>query len=249
MTNQQAPSHPQSCHQPLAQAARDFFFLQNRGYPRKSALEWVGNRYGLKHLERELLHRGVFSQGAALRRLARRRRGICWGEEQLVVDGHNVQITLESAVLGRPLLRANDGAIRDLAGQSANFRLTEASELALDLIFRFLAGFRPAHTSFLFDAPISQSGRLAEACQNRLRALGLPGSARAVPVPERDFPYEQALLASSDQAVLDKASQWVDLTGMVLSFSDRLQLYDDFSPLILTRMAHQDLPSRPSSED
>src|SRR5512139_3204827 len=121
---------PQEHHKqsPLNRAARDFFFLQNQGYPRRSALDWVGNRYGLDHLERQLLHRGVFSQADALRRLARRPRGMIWQEEWLVVDGHNVHITVESSLLGRPLLKANDGAVRDLAGQSARFRLTEASQ-------------------------------------------------------------------------------------------------------------------------
>jgi len=178
-----------------------------------------------------------------LRRLGRRGRGIAWTEEWLVVDGHNVQITVESALLERPVLKANDGPIRDLAGQSARFRLTEASELALDLIFRFLNEFRPAEAWFLFDAPISQSGHLASSYQKRMHAAGLPGAARAVPVPEKEFPYARCLVASSDQAVLEKACRWVDLADLVLSFGCRLQLHEDFSSLILTRKAHEDFPS------
>ncbi len=157
----------------------------------------------------------------------------------LVVDGHNVQITVESSLLGRPLLRANDGVIRDLAGQSANFRMTEASSLAVDLIFRFLGEFRPAEALFLFDAPISQSGRLAHSYQQQMNALGLSGTARAVPVPEREFPYAEAIIASSDQSVLEQASRWVDLAGMVLRFSESLQLTEDFSSLILARAVYE----------
>lgn len=242
MTNQEPSPSPQPRHGCLHQAARDFFFLQNRGYPRKSALEWVGNRYQLREFQRHLLHRGVFSQGDALRRLAKRRRGVRWGEEWLVVDGHNVQITVESELLGRPVLRANDGPIRDLAGQSANFRLTEASEMALDLIFGFLGAFRPAQILFLFDAPISQSGHLANSCQKRMHALGLRGAARAVPVPEREFPYDRCLIASSDQAVLEEAAKWVDLASMILSFERTLQLRADFSSFILNRTAYDDCP-------
>ena len=225
---------------PLRQAALDFFFLQNRGYPRRAAIEWVGNRYQLDSLGRQLLHRGVFSQGDALRRLTKRNLGVSWKKEWLVVDGHNVQITVESALLGRHLLRANDGAVRDLAGQSAKFRLSEASEQALEFIFRLLKEFRPAGSLFLFDAPISQSGHLANLYQQRMDALGLPGTARAVPVPEREFPYEQGLVASSDQAVLENASRWVDLAGMVLSFNDSLELKEDFSSLMMTNMVWQD---------
>ncbi len=45
----------------LQEAAEDFRYLLNRGYPRKATLELVGNRYGLTFDERHLLHRGVFS--------------------------------------------------------------------------------------------------------------------------------------------------------------------------------------------
>jgi hypothetical protein len=241
MTNRKLPQTSPP-HRQLHLAARDFFFLQNQGYPRRPALEWVGNRYELDHLERQLLHRGVFGQREALRRLARRSPGIGWREEWLVVDGHNVQITVESALMGRPVLRANDGPIRDLAGQSARFRLTETTDLALDLIFRFLSEFRPARALFLFDAPISQSGHLAKSYQESMNMLGLPGSARAVPVPEREFPYAGCVVASSDQAVLEKAARWVDLADLALSFGSRLQLREDFSSLILTRMIFEDCP-------
>jgi hypothetical protein len=71
-------------------------------------------------------------------------------------------------------------------------------------------------------------------------ALNLPGTARTVPVPEREFPYGEALVASSDQAVLESASRWVDLAALVLSFHESLQLAEDFSPLILSSAAHQD---------
>ncbi len=231
--------------QPLYQASVDFFFLQNHGYPRRSALEWVGNRHRLGSLERQLLQRGVFSQRDALQRIARRGLGASWSNETLVVDGHNVQITVESSILGRPILKANDGAIRDLAGQSANFRLTEASRLAVDLIFRFLRQFRPAGALFFFDAPISQSGILAQFYRREMEALGLPGTSRAVPVPEREFLYEEAIVASSDSAVLEKASRWVDLAGLVLSFDRSLQLKVDFSSIRLTRVACQDSPIPP----
>jgi hypothetical protein len=241
MISSQRPQSFQLCS-PLQHAALDFFFLQNRAYPRRSGLEWVGNRYRLPHLERQLLHRGVFSQGHAIQRLAKRSRAVAWQKEWLVVDGHNVQITVESSLIGRPVLRANDGVIRDLAGQSAKFHMTETSWQAMELVFRFLNTFRPFRTLFLFDAPISQSGILAQVYQKRMGVLGLSGDARAVPVPEREFCYEQAIVASSDQAVMEKASRWVDLASLVLCYHGSLELTADFSSLILTRMACEDFP-------
>ena len=47
----------------------DLIFLLDRNYPRKQAIELVGNRYGLNHNERMILYRGVFDRkNTALRK-------------------------------------------------------------------------------------------------------------------------------------------------------------------------------------
>lgn len=228
---QQSPSLPKERWQTLSQAAADFFYFQNHSYPRSSALEWVGNRHGLTRVERELLHRGVFSQKDALQRQAKRCSGSEWLQEWLVVDGHNVQITVESFILGRVLLKANDGALRDLAGQSAKFRFSEISELAMDMLFRFLEEFRPKKALFLFDSPMSHSGLLADAYRRRLKSLGIPGGSRTSRVPEREFPYGECIVASSDHSVLEDSLKWLDLASCAIAFSGSLRLTADFSPL------------------
>jgi hypothetical protein len=216
----------------LHRAAAEFFYLQNFRYPRASALRWVGNRLNLNKTERDLLHRGVFSQEASLRRRAKKCSGSDWLQEMLVVDGHNVQITIESAILGRTLLVGNDGALRDLAGQSARFRFSEVSELALDMVFSFFAAFRPGRVLILFDAPLSHSGYIADQYRKRLARLGLTGEAKAVAVPEREFPYRESIIASSDQAVLDASAHWLDLARWVIDTSLSWQPAIDFSHLI-----------------
>lgn len=218
----------------LYQGAADFFFFQNRGYPRQSALEWVGNLYQFRFQERQVLHRGVFSQREALQRHSKWRRGSDWIDDWLVVDGHNVQITIESFILDRPLLIANDGALRDLAGQSAQFRLTEVSEMAMDILFRSLEALRPNKVLFLFDAPLSHSGLLADKYRHRLAASNLRGEARAVPVPEKEFPYHESVIASSDQAVIEAAARPLDLARLAIDAAGTLQPIADFSSLICT---------------
>jgi hypothetical protein len=215
----------------LYRAAEDFFWLQNRRYPRTSCLEWVGNRYQMHGLERQFLQRGVFSQWQLLSRRAKRCLGADWQSENLVVDGHNVQITVESGILGRPLLLANDGVVRDLAGQSARFKCSEVSELALQAILRCLSEFRPREVLFLFDAPMHHSGLLASRYRRQIKMFGLRGDARTAPVPEREFPYAESVVASSDQAVLDAAKRWLDLARRVLERSGLACPAMDFSPL------------------
>lgn len=226
-------------HAILSQAVADFFYLQNHHYPRASSLDWVGNRYQLKHFERQFLNRGVFSQAVALRRRAKECISSDYRGEWLIVDGHNVQITLESAILERPLLIGNDRALRDVAAQSAKFRVSEVSHAAMVLVFNFLQEFRPGRVLFLFDAPMSHSGLLAEKYRDRLETIGLPGHARTSPVPEREIPYDAAVVASSDREILDKARKWFDLARSILMHAGLLKVTANFSSFMTQHMSDQ----------
>ncbi|MCE5333528.1 MAG: DUF434 domain-containing protein [Desulfobacteraceae bacterium] len=216
----------------LFQGAVDFFDFQNGPYPRRQALDLVGNRYSLDAFERMLLRRGVYGQKDALSRRAKRELGDAWRSGLLVVDGHNVQITVESHIEGKPLLRSNDGAMRDLAGMSSRFRLGAAGELAMDMIFRFLGEFRPREVVFLFDEPMSRSGELASIYRRRLGEMRIPGDARAVPVPEREMVLDDCVAASSDSAVLDASARWLDLACRIIDHSGFASITADFSALV-----------------
>lgn len=230
----------------LYEAASDFFFLQNRGYPRESALEWAGNRYELRSSERQILRRGVFSQHDALLRRSRRCLGGDWRAHPLYVDGHNVHITVESGIRGRPLLLANDGALRDIAGESSGFRFSEISEMAIDMVFRFLQEFFPSEVVFLFDAPMSHSGSMANAYRRRMKSMGIRGDARTAAVPDKELPERDCVVASSDHAVIDRSSLWFDLARAVLEVSSSMNFCADFSSFLLSR---QSSPCSPAYQD
>jgi hypothetical protein len=225
----------------LYQAAADFFFLLNKSYPRAAALDLAGNRHDLDAFERMLLSRGLFGQQEALGRLKKREKASAWQRELLVVDGHNIQITVESYIEGRPLLKANDGALRDLAGLSSRYRMTETSNMAVDMVFRFFEIFPPDKVLFLFDEPMSRSGELAAIYRERLVKARISGEAKAVPVPEREFPYDRCVAASSDRAVIDSATRWMDLACRAIEYFCSPRITADFSGIILADSAARTL--------
>src|SRR5512139_18672 len=96
------------------QAAIDFRYLLNRGYPRKVSLDLVGNLYQLTSDLRHLLHRGVFSKADSQSRSKKKIsiRGI--RGKELAIDGYNVIITVEAGLSGQPLVLGDDGFIRDI---------------------------------------------------------------------------------------------------------------------------------------
>ncbi len=208
----------------LHEAAEDFRFFLNRGYPRKGVLELVGNRYGLCSDQRHLLHRGVFSHADAK---SRRKKIVLFDRmrnQKLAVDGYNVIITIEAGLSGRPLIKGDDRFIRDISGLSGRFRKTAKTEEALSLIFKVLKKFTPLHSLFLFDAPISRSGLLADEVRNRMEKEGLPGDAEAVRVPEELLNGFPGLVATSDTAIIDSCAGVVDLAGHILGKMKRISL-------------------------
>ena len=200
----------------LEDAAKDLRYLLNRGYPRKVCLELVGNRYRLSFDERHLLHRGVFSELDSKSRLEKRIPAGRTKNRNLAIDGYNVLITVEAGLCGRPLVLADDGFTRDISGLSGNFRKTARTEKALKLILDVLKTMNPRHALFLFDAPISKSGELAEEVRTQLMKESLPGDALAVKVPEKILIGFPGIVATSDTAIIDQSEKVVDLAGHVL---------------------------------
>jgi len=200
----------------LQKAAEDFRYLLNRGYPRKAALELVGNRYGLTYDERHLLYRGVFSDADSEARSQTIISPKAIRDEDLAIDGHNVLITVEAGLSGRPLILADDGFVRDISGLSGNFRRTEITEKALQMIILFLKKCRPRRVLFLFDAPISKSGILAQEVRTLLKKEGLPGDALAMKVPEKTLIGFQGVVATSDTAIIDRSEKVIDLAGDII---------------------------------
>jgi hypothetical protein len=200
----------------LQQAARDFRYLLNRGYPREASLTLVGNRYDLDAAARQILHRGVFAGSVAEARKAKLWELADLAGQPLAVDGHNVLITLESAFQGRPLVAADDGFIRDVAQLSRAFRNSPVTSQALALLAAYVGGHHPGPLTILYDAPMKRSGELAQQTRETFAAQGLYAEARAVPVPERELLDFSGAVATSDTHLIDLKEIVVDLAGEII---------------------------------
>lgn len=206
-------------------AAQDLRWLLERGYPREKCLTLVGNRRGLNGPEREILRRAVYSPS-----LAARRRAKLAGLEGLKgrpvgLDGHNLVLTLESALSGRIMVRGDDTALRDIARSAAGWRWSDLTARVTGLILDALITQGAAEARFWFDSPVSHSGRLAGLFRDELARRGLPGGAEAVPVPEKPLKVFSGLVASADGDLIDNCLEPIDLAGLMVE-ADLTGIFD-----------------------
>jgi hypothetical protein len=198
------------------EAAQDFRYLLNRGYPREASLNLVGNRYDLEASARQLLYRGVFAGSVAADRGAKLWPLTDLAGQPLAVDGHNVLITLESALKGLPLVAADDGFIRDVSQISRAYRDSPVTRQALALLAVYVSRHHPGPLTILYDAPMKRSGDLAQRTREIFAAQGLYADARAVPVPERELLDFPGPVATSDTHLIDLKEVVADLAGEII---------------------------------
>ena len=207
----------------LVPAARDLRFLLSRGYPKKTSITFIGNHFQLHQGERDLLYRGVFSRRQVKARQAKKINAKAIKGEKLVIDGHNVLITLESALKARPLLLADDGFVRDISRIFCHFRATENTKTAWNLVERFLLDYLPCYVTVVLDAPLSRSRELAARIRRWMRNAGIKGDAVAAPMPESYLLGLDGIKASADSGIIDRSSKVFDLAGHIIRRRLRLK--------------------------
>jgi hypothetical protein len=116
-----------------------------------------------------------------------------------------VLITIEAGLSGSPLIMADDGFLRDISGISGNFKKTSNTDHAIRLVLQTLRKAKPRDVLFLFDSPISKSGRLAQEVRALLSQERFPGDAQAMKVPEQVLMGFRGIVATSDTSIIDES--------------------------------------------
>ncbi|WP_031436037.1 DUF434 domain-containing protein [Methylobacter tundripaludum] len=214
----------------LHDAVYEFCWLLNRGYARHSVMQLVGDHHQLVKRQRLAISRAACSNTS--REL---RKTTCLPIEQikdrqLVIDGFNLIISVETAMAGGLLLRCCDGCIRDIAGIHGTYRLVHETRQAIELIGNVLQAFSPA--SVLFDKPVSNSGRLAEMVRDIATAHHWNWQAELIDNPDQVIRNSCKVAITSDSAILDGGVQWVNLGAYLTTNHFHESWLIDFSDVL-----------------
>ncbi|EHR78956.1 hypothetical protein OCC_06706 [Thermococcus litoralis DSM 5473] len=196
----------------LLLAYEDLKYLLNRGYRKKYALEFVANHYRLSQKERHFLFRCVFSDREIEERKAKLLQPGHLKGKILGIDGFNVLITLESLLEGKAIL-CEDGLLRDLKLQGG-YKISSRTLQTLSLLMDFLKTLDLKEVWFLYDAPVSKSGKVAELTRELLNKYGVSGKVKLSKVPDYDLKAFE-VVASSDIGIVEKVPFVVDLPQMI----------------------------------
>jgi hypothetical protein len=200
----------------LRTAVSELSWLLGRGYQMKSALKLVGDRHNLRERQRLAVARAACSDESRAGRLALEADASEVEGADLIIDGFNLVITLEAALGGGVLVLCRDGCVRDLSSVHGSYRAVCETERAVTLAGEVLSTLRPASALWLFDSPVSNSGRLAERVRTLASEHNWPWQVRAEFNPDRSIINSQSLAVTSDSNVLDHAPRWLNLSRLIL---------------------------------
>ena len=201
----------------LRQSVGELSWLLSRGYNMTSALKLVGDRHGLRERQRLAVSRCACSDQSR-----KRRKDHCVSMEQVrnqqvVVDGFNLIITVEAALSGGPLLIGVDDCIRDLSSVHGSYRSVEETDRAIAMIGNSLQKLAPASVLWLLDRPVSNSGRLAAKIADLAARNNWPWNVEVVFSPDSAIIASPAVAITSDSSILDGAERWADLKSHLVA--------------------------------
>ena len=200
----------------LRRAVAELCWLLSRGYKVTSSLKLVGDRHGLRERQRLAVSRSACSDDDRQRRTEHRIAVEELKNQQVVVDGFNLIITIEAALSSGPLLVGIDNCIRDLSSVHGSYRSVEETDRAITMIGNALDQLGPASVHWLLDQPVSNSGRLAAKIADLAERANWPWTVEVVFNPDATIAASPSVAITSDSAILDRVARWADLKTYLL---------------------------------
>jgi hypothetical protein len=135
---------------------------------------------------------------------------------ELLIDGFNVVTTVETALGGGVVLHCRDETYRDLAGIHGTYRKVAESLPAVGFVGLGLSHLSVSQAHWLFDRPVSNSGRVRAMVQETAAQHGWPWAVELVNDPDAVLRESHEIVATADSAVLDRCGRWFNLARAVI---------------------------------
>ncbi|UFH33419.1 DUF434 domain-containing protein [Chryseobacterium sp. C-71] len=201
----------------LKLALQDMQYLLNRGYAEKASSDLVGNHYRLKARQIQAL------RGASASKLQIQNRKL----KELVIsdlknktiylDGFNVLILLESVLSEAYIFEGTDGCFRDLSGVHGTYKRVNQTQKSIELVAVFFNKSHAENLIWIFDKPVSNSGRIKEMIVDFAQENDLNWKVELEFNPDKYLVENAEIMVSSDAWILDNCRNWFNLVGYLIN--------------------------------
>ncbi|NML70651.1 DUF434 domain-containing protein [Chryseobacterium sp. RP-3-3] len=200
----------------LKMGVQDMLYVLSRGYPEKASSELVGNRYKLKTRQIQAL-RGASASGQQIenRKLKQLEVSDLKGKI-LYLDGFNVLILMESLLSGAYVFKGADGCFRDLSGVHGTYKRVNQTQRAIELVASFFQKTEVQKLVWIFDKPVSNSGRIKEIVLDYAKENKLNWEAGLEYNPDKFLAENSEIAVSSDAWILDHCQKWFNLIAYLI---------------------------------
>jgi hypothetical protein len=201
----------------LRGAVSDLSWLLGRGYAPVSALKLVGDRWSLIERQRMAVRRSSCTDDDRDRRQAARLSAADLAGRGLWIDGFNVLTTIEAHLGGGVVIHCRDGTFRDIAGVHGTYRKVVETTPALEWLARRIVELRVGPVRWLFDRPVSNSGRIRSLVLEIARRHDVDWTVDLVDNPDPILKVAAVPIATADSVILDAGPAWFNLTRDVIA--------------------------------
>jgi len=201
----------------LSLALDDMYYLLSKDYPPRATLALVGNRYRLR--QRQILAlQGMSCPAMDIEK--RKRKEISADEvrgQTIFLDGFNVVIILETLLSGGYVFKGLDGCYRDISSVHGSYKRVRQTEEVLSIIGNAFHELGAERLIWIFDAPVSNSGRLKTFCHEIAEQHGFVWDVYLDNAPDKYLIADERLIVSCDAWVLNGCHKWFNLISFIIN--------------------------------
>lgn len=195
----------------LKTAVVELSWLLNRGYAISASCTLVGDHYQLTSRQRQAMARVVCTDEQVVKRQEKLLPLTALKEHILVIDGFNLLITIETALGGGVIFNGRDGCCRDLSSVYGSYKIVAETRRAIELIGKTLEEAEPEKVVWLFDRPVSNSGRVAGLVSDVAAEHNWPFEAELTDQTDSLISKSEQIVVTCDSAILEGTVKWCNL--------------------------------------
>ena len=208
----------------LLKALEDMHYLLSRNYPLKASLALAGNRYQLVKRQLQALQGMACSEEEIRKRKEKELQPTAIKDQTILLDGFNILIILETALSGGFVFEGLDGCYRDISSVHGSYRKVQNTEEALIIIGKTLQQLQLQKVIWVFDAPVSNSGKLKVLCYEIAEKHHFPWEIILINDPDKYLIAHKGLICSSDAWVLNECNAWFNLGAWIINNTPGIKL-------------------------